>query len=475
MKKLGIFFISLLTVGFVACDDHSDLGIMQTNPQEALMSANGLTVEHGEAVASDAINLADFQDANVPVINIVSVENLPEGANISFKMDIAADENYSKFKTIDVAADGTVACKDWDDAFRALLGKAPFAKDNYIRFAAYVADNGQNIRLGDQNTYYAAKKINVTPIDLNIQIEEAYYLLGTINGWSVAEAIKFNHSDASVYDDPVFTLKVDISPADAEAGWWWKIVPESTYVTGNWVDAANGSYGVEVNGSEATEGMLIGRTATEDCGAGCLKTSGQLLLTINMLDCTYAFTSAVENLWTPGNSNGWNHANAQMLYTFDYANYMGFAYLNGEFKFSEAADWDHTNYGKGDADGTISTTGGNLNSGSEGLFWCNVNTASLTYSLTPIATLGAIGDFNGWGSSVNLTPSADFLTWTGEVTFTGTGSWKLRANDDWTDDWGGSVEDLQYKGSNIADPGEGTYVMTVNVATLPYTVTFEKK
>ena len=44
------------------------------------------------------------------------------------------------------------------------------------------------------------------------------------------------------------------------------------------------------NGDPAAEGSLVGRTAKNDVGAGCLKMSGDLLLTINLEDGTYAFT-----------------------------------------------------------------------------------------------------------------------------------------------------------------------------------------
>ena len=83
---------------------------------------------------------------------------------------------------------------------------------------------------------------------------------------------------------------MNISENDAASGWWWKVVPESTFRNGNWLDADNAAYGVVENGDGAAEGSLVGRTATNDVGAGCLKMSGELLLTINLEDGTYAFT-----------------------------------------------------------------------------------------------------------------------------------------------------------------------------------------
>ena len=477
MKKIGLMLMAVLSLGFVACEDDTK-AIPQSNAQEATMSANGLTVAYGSDLAGESIDLATLvaNGGSVNVITTEAVENLPAGATVEYTMQLSANEDFSNATSFEVE-NGAVSATEWDNWFRGTIGKAPAAKTNYVRFAAYVVEKTSKVRLGGADVWYAAKAISVTPIALDITIEEAYYLLGTINGWSVAEAIKFNHSEANVYDDPIFTLNFEITEEEAATGWWWKIVPQSTYETGNWVDAKNGSYGVEVNGDTATEGILFGRPSdTEDCGAGCLNISGQLRLTIDMLNGTYAFTSAVTNLWTPGNANGWSHADSQMLYTEDFENYMGFAHLDGEFKFTNAADWNHTNYGFAE-EGKISTDGGNINAGGNGLFWCQVNTAELTYSLYLAETMGVIGDATpgAWDNSTALTPSADFLVWTGDVEFKAGGEWKLRANNAWDVNLGGNINNLSKDGSNIATPGEGVYTVTLDLSKLPYTVTVAKK
>lgn len=472
--------MAVLSLGFVACEDDSK-AIPQSNAQEATMSANGLTVAYGSDLAGESIDLATLvaNGGSVNVITTEAVENLPAGATVEYTMQLSANEDFSNATSFEVE-NGAVSATEWDNWFRGTIGKAPAAKNNYVRFAAYVVEQTSKVRLGGADTWFATKAISVTPIALDITIEEAYYLLGTINGWSVAEAIKFNHSEANVYDDPIFTLNFEITEEEAAAGWWWKIVPQSTYETGNWVDAKNGSYGVEVNGDTATEGILFGRPSeSEDCGAGCLNISGQLRLTIDMLNGTYAFTSAVTNLWTPGNSNGWSHDAAQVLYTEDFENYMGYAHLDGDFKFTNAADWNHINYGSTGEEGKLSTDGsaGNLNSGANGLFWCTVNTTELTYSLYHVETYGVIGDATpgAWDSSTALTPSEDFLVWTADVEFKGAGEWKLRANNDWAVNLGGDINNLVPGGSNIATPGEGVYTVTLDLSKLPYTVSVTKK
>lgn len=204
-----------------------------------------------------------------------------------------------------------------------------------------------------------------------------------------------------------------------------------------------------------------------------------MLLTINMEEGTYAFSSAVDYLYTPGQSNGWSQTASQLLYTDNYADYYGYAYLDaGGFKFTNAPDWAHINYGMGDADGTMSTDGGanNICPPSTGLYWCSVNTASLTYSLYEVSSIGVIGDATpgGWDVSSPLTATdAKKLVWEGDVTLK-TGNMKFRANDAWDANLGGSFNDLRQNGSDISVK-EGTYHVVLDLSSLPYKATLTAK
>jgi hypothetical protein len=482
MKKIALMGALALCLGFTSCDGYEEPNPQpQTNPQEPVFSIEGITVE--DAQAGQVVDLAQYDSENqaVPVLN-VALTDFPSTSDLNIVMEIASSSDFTKVGTLETTyADGvvTVAPDALQGIYNSVISKSPKQKTIYARYAAYAVNGNESVRLGDPSTYFGPFELTVLPMASDLVIEDNYYLLGTINGWSVATAIKFNHSDANPYDDPVFTLKVEITEEEAEAGWWWKVVPESTYVTGDWVSAANASYGVEENGDESIEGMLVARTADEDCGAGCLTTAGQLLMTINLEEGTYSFTSAVDYLYTPGDANGWSQTSSQMLATEDYANYFGYAVLspNG-YKFTNAPDWNHTNYGSTGEEGTLSTDpgAGNLSVSTLGLYYCKVNTASLTYSVEYISTIGVIGDATpeGWNASTALTPSSDFLTWTGTVTLGG-GELKFRANDAWTINLGGSFDNLVADGANIASPGAGTYKITLDLSALPYSATLVKQ
>ena len=416
MKKYSIILTAALALGFVACDDFAEPNPpLQSNAPEASMTVDGLTVSVGEEVAAGTLNLDQVKAnaLNVALLNIEAAENVPAGYDLKFVMQLSDSEDFASYREVETEVVDNIVYvtpDNWENAHVLTFGKSPKTRTAYVRTEAYVTNGVTDVRLGGLDAYFGVATLDVTPYDLGIVIEEAYYLVGTISDWSVASAVKFDHEGDDVYANPVFTIHVNISADQAESGWWWKIVPQSTYETGNWVDAKNGSYGVEVDGDDALSGLLQARTDTEDCGAGCIKQAGQYLLTIDMENCSYEFVPAWEYLSTPGGSNGWDPATAMRLTTTDYVNYSGFAYLDGEYKFCLGDSWSNGDFGVGDAEGALAKGAGNL-SAEAGLYWCAVNIEALTYTLTKIETIGVVGTAVGsWDVDVDLTPSEDMLT-----------------------------------------------------------------
>lgn len=107
-----------------------------------------------------------------------------------------------------------------------------------------------------------------------------------------------------------------------------------------------------------------------------------------------------------------------------------------------------------------------------GLYWCTANITALTYTTTPITSIGIIGDAtaNGWNGDTAMTPSADFLTWTVTTTL-GEGELKFRANNDWAINLGGSFDNLVPDGANLRAGKTGEVTIVLDLSTLPYTAT----
>lgn len=474
MKKPILLMAAAFSLFIASCDDESDLGVPQVTPQEAIMSADGLTVAFGEAISGDALNIAqyvglgvlnpnlsgDMKDEYVPLISVSEVKDLPEGANVQFMMQMAAEEAFSNAKDINLT-DGKALGSELNLAFQELYGKLPAPEKVWVRFAAYVVDGSQVSRLGGLDRWYGEKAVTATPVDWAVA---ETYQLRTFVGGQASTVYTMVRSDKDRYEDPLFSTTFPVDAEAAAAGFSWEIA--AVYSSGDVI-----YYPTE--GKDSGKGIisLSGKPET-------IESAGQYRVEINALDATYSQTLAYEYLNLPGGSNGWNvTAEEWRLTTNDYDNYYGYAWLDGEFKIA-AGSWD-VNWGQlKDAEyGTLSSGGDNISAPKTGLYYVTMCISKATYQLTEITSLGMIGDFNDWGAQSPLTISDNGLTIKGEMTIPadkGLG-WKFRANDNWDINLGGTMQNLVPGGDNLQAEGPGTYEVSLNLANLPYTCSVVKK
>lgn len=478
MKKYSIYgLLAVMSLGFVACDDYEEPNpAPQTNPQTSVLQTSDVTV--ASKVAAEAYNLKALNDENANIlVSDITVPDMPDGYTFKAVAQVSADAFANAFECpmIVEQVDSTTTYNVYvnPDALQGVyyqnISRNPAQAKIAVRYALYTVCGKQEARIGGPDTFYGPFELNIVPFPATKVIEDAYYLVGTASDGTVAKAVKFQHSSTNPYDDPVFSAKFDVTP-----NWEWQIIPESTFAAGKL--EGNTVYGVVTGLESELSGDLL---AVADGGVpGMLDESFPYLLTINMDALTYNFSLAIEQLYTPGNSNGWSQTASQILTTTDYVTYSGYAYLNGEYKFSTAPNWDGTNLGSTGVEGELTNDGGagNLNAAVAGLYWLNVNISNLTYTATLCSTYGMIGDAtpNGWDASTALTPSDDFLQWTGTIALKD-GEFKFRANDGWDINLGGDMNNLTPGGDNIKSPGAGTYEVTLDLSTVPYTCKLVKK
>ena len=479
----------MMALAFVACDNYEEPNPpAQSNTQSTVVKPEDLKFTN-DLAADKTYSLIEYNQKgeNMPVATFAGPDL---GQYYAYKVvaQISGDD-FATFAEVPTAIDTaneektlytvSVVPANMQAAFQEVVTKDPDAKLIQIRYALYTSSQGaggsQDAQVGD--TFIGPFSFTLKPYDPAHVIEANYYLVGTASDFEVSQAIKLNH-DGNQYDNPIFTYVFDVTP-----GWTWKLIPESTFTAGDYVEAAGSEWGPVIPDDDSLEGTLAASTLVDgtytEANFGVLGENGPHMLTVNMETLTFEFTLAIANLYTPGDSNGWNQLNSQLLYTNDYTTYLGMAHLSGGFKFTAKPDWSGPNYGDGGAEGTLSKDGsaGNLSVADNGLYWCNVNLEKLTYTTTPITAVGLIGDATpaGWDASTNLKPSADFLKWTGSVTMKGSGEYKIRCNDAWDIDFGGNPQALNFKDNNIPTPGAGTYDVTVDFSVLPYTITFTRK
>lgn len=212
------------------------------------------------------------------------------------------------------------------------------------------------------------------------------------------------------------------------------------------------------------------------------------------------FTAAgpADVLYTPGNPNGWSFDACQQIPAVkDKENvYEGYLAVDGDFKFTKNPDWSNPgNYGAGSLaqaeDGSWSAelveNGGNFTGLEAGLYYVIVTLTNLataadevagTVTLTPITSVGLIGDFNGWDLEkiIEMSPMEGLLKWKAENVDLGDGGWKFTMNHAWTYNLGGvdnsdNMLNLTQNGGNLK--GAGSQTVILDLSKLPYSAKFE--
>lgn len=193
-------------------------------------------------------------------------------------------------------------------------------------------------------------------------------------------------------------------------------------------------------------------------------------------------TPYLTNLFIPGGYQGWNPAAAPMLNPVAGMPglFEGYVNITGSgiqyFKYTNAPDWNHTNYGDG-GNGTFSTDGNaaGLSVPGPGYYELSANLNNNTWTATK-TTWGIIGDATpgGWSNDTQLNYDATNQVWTLTVPMKQAGSFKFRANNAWSIDFGiDKSGNIQYADNplfpynpnldNLTVPADGTYLITLDL------------
>ncbi len=436
MKKFAIMAMMALALGFTACDDIEDApGKPQENPQLPIFSASTVSVTPSQE-AQGVINLQSLRATTDPInLGTVAAQGLPEGYSLDLKLYLDKTNAFTGAVEcpVTVAADGTITTTvdDLQDTYYKLT-KNPAQGTVAMRYEAYAVatvgqGNQQVARIGGLDTYYGAQNLTLVPFKAENEIQEQYFLNGT----------QMFHADGNVYDDPVFSCYLPVA-----ANSWT-------------VKTADGNVVYGVEDPTAKSGALVIN------GDACTQAEASSLIVVNMETLTYKVVAASDVLYTPGNANGWNGGASQQLYTGNHTIYYGFAFLNGQYKYTSDPNWAGVNYGDSTTPGLLSDDGGagNLPCDAEGLYWNEVNIANLHYATYLVSGISVAG--------TALVPSEDYLVWEADVNLTGAFTIDVTGEKNLT--LGGNPGQLLVGGAAI-NGGTGKKHITLDLSTLPYAV-----
>lgn len=428
--KSKLLYILALATSLVACtDDYTDwaapLQSEPENPIDVSLSAS----------APSAIDIASVEGDSVVVFT--ATVNAPEGCVLaSYKLTLNDTQN------LPVSLGGKAAVSDLNDAVFSLYGRRPTERVMNAVLAGYVNVKGASVKVSQP------LQLSVTP--KAPFIDQAYYLVGGMCEWAVETKLLFNHSEADVYEDPVFSI-VFTTTADNQ---YWKIIPKTNVDGGDlWAVGETGVVGVDVDGDASMSGTLT----TTNPQAGKIEKAGMYRMELNMMEYTYTIKELnfAPYIYEIGNNTGWGDVCPLAGLNYD-GQYKGFAYLDGELKYKpHENDWnDDWEKASGDAyAGTLTTEGSsdNIDAVAPGFYMMDVDLVDLTYKHTLIETMGVIGSATPglWDADTDMTYDNSDGSWNLTIELTD-GEIKIRANDGWDINWGGSIEEPTFNAGNMA-------------------------
>ena len=431
IKKIfsGLIFVAALT----ACtDDYKDWAPIPTTPQPETVAFGD-----GSVTEMSVIDLNAVTDENVQVCSI-KAPTASDAAYTPYYTITIGDETYS------IDASGTMSAAELQTIVANNFGRRPVQREIEATVSMWLSNGKTAVKTATSAPF----KVRVIP--QAPEVEQAYYVTGSINGWdNTNTSYKLTNDGRDPYENPTFTCRIP-APEDG-SNVEFKMTPESG-LGGDWSKclAAGSSAGTFVynNGGgnlviEAVEGAKY------------------YDLTFNMMELTWSYKAVKFGnfFYEIGNESGWGTSHPLYDGSGEGTNYQGYYYLNGEFKFKPNADnWDDDlEYADGNTtSGNLVSTGGpNCPDPGAGFYQINLNVAAMTYSLNKIEAVGIIGDFNGWGGDVDMTFNVNDNCWEATATVSD-GGLKFRANHDWAINWGGDTEGLTQDGANI-NVSAGTY------------------
>lgn len=344
----------------------------------------------------------------------------------------------------------------------------PLTYENVQAFKVPAGEYDLTVNMTEMTLVIAGEIVDpVTP-----QPENNWYLVGTNNGWSTSDmSYKFTQSTEN---ENVYSIHVDNVSGD----FWFKIANENCYTA---ADFWNGGtiFGAATDGESALSGNLVLGAQ----GAFCIPSDYNctyLDITIDVENLTYTIatdgqepvidpTAEYDYVYIAGTADGWSGNGGKLASIKDANDYYGFINATGEFKIQKSQGSWATNWGG--SNGTLVAGGNNI--AANGFVYVNANIGNMTYSVTPITSMGIIGDAVNadWTTEAPLTYNAETGAWEATGVVLNAGSIKFRANNSWDINFGGALDNLTINGENITVEA-GTYnVVLTLVCPGEYTAT----
>lgn len=286
---------ALAGFAFASCNgDYDDWANPQHNGPE-----NAITIPGFAATATGAVDLANAGE-QVKLFTL-SEAALPENTTLKNSRIILtpADESLAQKmdeQEVSASSDGNVQTADLQAAIVTAYGSKPVAREFKGHVYSDVMANGQALLVD-------AGEISVVATPKSPFIDNAYYLVGSLDDWSKQrkDEYKLVNGGGDPYADPVFSVTIP-SPGDVTVE--LKVVPQSGFkADGSDVESWD-------NVLSATPDNAEGKFSYKNEGGNItFKASSKFSkykLEFNMLEGTYSVTGLKDpKLYLTGSNYNW--------------------------------------------------------------------------------------------------------------------------------------------------------------------------
>ena len=297
MKKVSLYIMALLGMGLSSCNqDFETIFNPQTNTQESLLQTSDVSVANNTPAV---INLAEYINEETGIAGAIPIGNasvkegaMPANTILKAEVEFSKDADFANSIVLDAnSMDGSseiaINAAQLQDAYYNNITRNPATTDLYVRTVLYTVTGGTSeASVGKPGeNYYCESTVKFTPLN-KVQISDAYYIIGGPNDWAASAAekpIKFNHSGADVYEDPIFSVVFDAAEGDT----WFAIGDDAAcdaIGAGDWTKLL----GIVGGDSQAKEGRLDFRYNMGADNSFCVPAGAKKIkVTIDMLNYTF--------------------------------------------------------------------------------------------------------------------------------------------------------------------------------------------
>ena len=475
MKK-ALNYIFAIVIGimmFTSCENPYDKQIVASPgnyPQVALQDTTGFAAVLKVGLSPLTISTTSLTSP-LSLLTCTAILNRVDTATRAvYRMDFSNVSTFANYKTIPITFDGKagsdvkVACKQFNDSIKT-YNKNATQRTVYVRLISFITKKGLNAGFTSKTLSLLVTPNNYPPVAVNDVATLPMNSSLNIN-------VLGNDTDP---EKDVLTVVSTTTPAHGATA----INTDGTIK----YTPTNGYSGADSFGYTISDGN--GNTATANVDITVLAVNPYYALTVRTW---YLVGAAIGNgswnnsvgglgvaLYPLSVING-NVYNVTGDGTFAYTGYLeagkGFKLIRDVGGWTEQFGLTGSSYTR--------NTGGDITVAASGYYTITLNSITNVLTIVPATApttsytkLGLIGEFNGWGTDVLMTPgqTANNHIWYTTITFAtdftppvGSGGLKFRGNGDWAFNWGAGYFPVGLgvnSGTNIPFKA-GTYVVIFN-------------